>query len=79
MVILPKKKVSLQELEKKIAVLNFLDLFANVKQQDLTMHLPKFQIEVTASLNDPLEKVRSIFSVVRDIKKSKKLFADGIF
>lgn len=57
MVILPKKKESLERLEKKIATTNFLDLFANVKEQEITLHLPKFQIEVTASLNDPLERV----------------------
>jgi serine protease inhibitor len=56
-VILPKKKESLQRLEKEMASLNFFDLFTNLKQQEVTVHLPKFQIEVTASLNEPLEKV----------------------
>jgi len=56
-VILPKKKESLERLEKQIASLDFLDLFSDLKQQEVTLHLPKFQMEVTVSLNEPFEKV----------------------
>jgi len=56
-IILPQKKDGLSQLEKKLATANIVDLFAGIKSVEITLHLPKFQIEMITKLTGPLKTV----------------------
>lgn len=59
-VILPNKRTGIKELEKKLLTRNLSTLTSYMRNVEVEVSLPKFKIEATIELNDPLKEV-SIF------------------
>ncbi|XP_059487006.1 antichymotrypsin-2-like [Neocloeon triangulifer] len=68
-IISPKSRIGLSLLESRISGLNVADLVSKVAQVEITLHLPKFQIDTSMSLNQPLSNmgIKSIFSDNADL------------
>ena len=57
-VILPNKRNGIAELEKKLADTDLTKITENMFKPEVVVKLPKFKIETTIELNEPLEQVR---------------------
>jgi len=58
-IILPKKKTGLAELEKQLATKQLKELLERSKNTEVDVYLPKFKVETTLDLEDHLSKVKS--------------------
>ncbi|XP_065162722.1 antichymotrypsin-2-like isoform X6 [Atheta coriaria] len=56
-VILPKSKTGIKELEKKLAKLDLATVTKDMYSVEVDLSLPKFKIESTIQLNEPLQKL----------------------
>ncbi|XP_063929864.1 leukocyte elastase inhibitor-like [Zophobas morio] len=57
MIILPNKRNGIDKLEKKLATCNFSEITENMCNTGVIIQLPKFKIEQTIFLNNPLTKL----------------------
>lgn len=57
MIILPNTKTGLKTLESKLATLNLADMSKNMYETEVNLKLPRFKIEFSIKLNEPLEKM----------------------
>lgn len=57
MVILPNSKTGLPALESKLNTINLSELSQNMYSEEVNVEIPKFKIEFSIELNDPLKKV----------------------
>ncbi|XP_066141296.1 serine protease inhibitor 3/4-like isoform X4 [Euwallacea fornicatus] len=57
LVILPNKKNGIADLEKKLAETDLTKITENMFKPEVVVKLPKFKIETTIDLNEPLKKI----------------------
>lgn len=58
-IILPKTNTGINKLEKKLATKDLRDLNRKLHYSDVVLSLPKFKVETTIELNEPLREVGS--------------------
>lgn len=58
-IILPNERNGIEELERKLANIDLTKITENMYRPEVIVSLPKFKIETTIHLNDPLAKVSS--------------------
>jgi serpin B len=56
-ILLPNKRTGLAELEKRMETEDLSELMKKAGNRELELYLPKFKMEVTLNLNEPLKKV----------------------
>lgn len=61
LIILPKNRTGIQELEEKLKNFNFRDVYKSMETVEARVKIPTFKIESTLVLDDPLKKVRKFF------------------
>jgi len=76
-IILPNKKDGLNNLEKKIANVNLLEIANKMTVKDVDIRLPKFTIESEFNLNDPLKKM-GMSTMFSDAAEFGDLFEEEI-
>lgn len=54
LILLPRTKSGLSDLEKKLTTLNFENVIKSMKMQDVDVIFPKFKIDLDVDLNEPL-------------------------
>lgn len=57
MIILPRSKTGIEALEKKLVTKDLSALSRNLRSVEVILSLPKFKIETTMDLNDPLKEL----------------------
>lgn len=60
-VLLPNKRDGIAELEQKLEGVDLTKITENMYKQEVIVSLPKFKIETTMQLNDPLKKVGILY------------------
>jgi len=60
-VILPNERNGIKELERKLTETDLSKITENLYKTEVTVKLPKFKIETTVELNDPLKRVSILF------------------
>ncbi|KAK9720993.1 Serpin (serine protease inhibitor) [Popillia japonica] len=71
MIILPKSKTGIGALEKKLVTKDLSALSRSLHKVEVILSLPKFKIETTIELNDPLKEVSHKVEVILSLPKFK--------
>lgn len=58
-IILPKCKTGLEDVERKLKTKSLIKIYKSLRTAEVNLALPKFKIQATMELNNPLSEVRS--------------------